>query len=75
MEVIDYDTFLKKCKIIIDSCNENISELNPITDYLRGRIEGINQLIKFVDTEVLDLTDLMNEYGQEHEESMRDAYD
>ena len=75
MQVIDYDTFLSKCNIIIDSCNENISELNPITDYLRGRKGGIKQLMEFIDLEIQDLTDLINEYGQEQQESMREAYD
>ena len=75
MQVIDYDTFISKCNIIIDSCNENISGINPISEYLRGRKEGIKQLMKFIDYEIQDLTDLINEYGQEQQESMREAYD
>lgn len=75
MQLIDYDVFISKCNIIIDSCNENMSQSNYANKWLCGRKEGIMQLMKFIDSEVLELTDLMNDYGQQEHEAMSEAYD
>lgn len=75
MQVIDYDIFIAKCNIIIGSCHENKSAKNPISDYLRGREEGIQQLCRFITNEVQELTDLMNDYGQQEHEARLETYD